>query len=113
MTAGQSFVKMLRPFGAALFLIVFILFLIFAFSSGKDPVPGYEPPNTPEYYAQNMGVLKAELEENLFPHLDGITDCYMSGEKLVIAIEDKSYIASRAAILRYFDQALFEFIRTD
>lgn len=35
LTAGQDFVRMIGPFGSALFLLMFILFLIFAFTGGR------------------------------------------------------------------------------
>ena len=34
MTAGQGFVKMIGPVGSAIFLIVFILFLVYCFTGG-------------------------------------------------------------------------------
>ena len=111
MTAGQQFVKMIRPGGAALFLIVFVLFLVTCFTLGSNPVPGYEAPNTSEYYSQHLEALEAELEQNLFPHLQGIEDCYVNGGALAVVIADENYITARAAILKYYDQTLFELIR--
>lgn len=112
MTAGQSFVKMIRPFGAALFLIIFIIFLVFAFSSGREPISDYEPPYGSDYYAENLGALESELEENVLPFLDGVVDCYQSVDTVAVVIEDSSFIKTRAALLRYFDESLFELIRS-
>ena len=37
MTAGQSFVKAIKPFGCVLFLILFAVFMVFCFTS-KAPL---------------------------------------------------------------------------
>ena len=113
MTTGESFLKMIKPVGAVLCILVTVLFLIMCFTSGKNPVPGYEPPNSSEYYGQNISELKTELEQNLFPHLKGIDNCYEDNGKICVIISRNDFVPTRAAILRFYDQELFEFLQAD
>ena len=113
MKAGEEFVKMIRPFGCFLFLAASVLILFLCLTSGRDPIPGYESPHDTAYYAEHADgteKLIRELNENVFPELDGITDCYAAADgTVVIVIEADSFAISRSAILRYFDESLFEF----
>lgn len=114
MTAGEDFVKWLRPAGCALFLGILVLVLIICFSSGRDPIPGYAPPHDTAYYAQSaetMEELKAELEEHVFPELEGTARCGIKDGVLEIQIDEAHFAVTRAAILRYYDSSLFEFTR--
>ena len=117
MTAGEDFVKKIRPLGAALFLLAFVLFLVMAFRSGKPPIPGYSPPQSSEYYAQSekqLNELKVELEQNVFPALGGgVADCRVSGEKLHLTIEKQQYPKLRSALLYYYDYGLFTFAEVE
>jgi len=102
--------KNLKPFGCILCLGLMVLMLIICFTAGRDPVKGYEAPQSGEYYAQNLTELKAELEENVLPHLEGPVSCEVSGDKVLVTISEENFAATRGAILRYFDAGLFEFI---
>lgn len=106
MTAGEQFVKWIKPAGCALFLGVFVLFLIMSFTA-KAPVEGYTVPHDSQYYAQHLDELKTELETNLFPKLDGVEDCYISGDKLTIIISDAGFETSSKAITHYYGENLF------
>jgi len=113
-SAGQDFVKKLRPAGAALFLILFAVVTLFLFTSGRDPISGYEAPHDAAYYAasaQTMEELCEELRENVLPRLDGPASCrYDSGTNtVVVSIDDSRYAVVRSAVLRYFDASLFTF----
>ena len=110
-TAGQTFVKNIRPAGCALFLILAILVTAICLTSGRDPVPGYEPPQSMEYYAANPEALASELETNLLPWLEYEISVSVTGETVTVTVEDENFVAGRAAILRYFDEALFRFER--
>ena len=113
MKAGEEFVKMIRPFGCVLILVVSVLIFILCLTSGRDPIPGYESPHDTAYYADTADGTEAlirELNENVFPHLTGILDCYADAEgTVVIVIESDSFAISRSAVLRYFDESLFVF----
>ncbi|NCB50465.1 MAG: hypothetical protein EOM54_01100 [Clostridia bacterium] len=111
MNPGQEIVKWLKPAGCALVLIITALVMIMLFTSGKDPVEGYAAPQTSEYYAGHTEELKAELEQNFFPRITGVGDCEITDEgKLRIILTGEDFAVARSAILRYYDDTLFEFI---
>lgn len=107
--SGQWLWKNLKPFGCILCLVLMVSMLILCFTAGTNPIPGYEAPMESEYYASHRNELMEELEDNVFPHLEGIISCSESGERLKIVIEPEHYAESRSAIGRYFDISLFEF----
>jgi len=113
MTTGESFLKMIKPVGAMLCILVSVLFIIMSFTSGKNPVPGYTPPNDSEYYSQHLSELEIELEQNLLPYLKGIENCYEDNGRIRIVITGKDFVPTRAAILRFYDQELFEFTQPE
>lgn len=112
MTAGQQFVKMLKPAGCVLFLALFAAFLVMCFSA-KAPVEGYVVPHDSEYYALHLDELKSELEDNLFPKLEGIEDCHVTGDKLTIIIDSDNYEQSSKAIIHYYGDKLFSIEKTE
>jgi len=109
-TTGQEFVRWLKPGGCALVIIITILVIAICFISGRDPIPGFAPAHDTEYYLSNMDDLTSELEENVFPVLDGIKDYSVVDGKLNITVEGATFAVTRAAILRYYDNELFVFI---
>ena len=110
MQSGQWLWKNLKPFGCILCLGIMVLTVWICLTAGRDPIPGYEAPKDSQYYSQNIEELALELEENVFPHLEGVVSCTPDGEKLVIVIDEADFAASRSAILQYFDAELFEFV---
>ncbi|MDR1131126.1 MAG: hypothetical protein LBL15_01760 [Oscillospiraceae bacterium] len=116
MTAGQEFVKKIRPIGVVFFLTLFALFMYICFSSGANPIPGYEPPHDSAYYAQNVQTLtelKTELEANVFPALAGSISCRLEGGGLIIVIDKASFATTRSAIEKFYDGSLFTFVRSE
>jgi len=111
-SAGQEFVRWLRPGGCALILIIMVLMLVTCFISGKKPIPGYTPPQTSEYYAAHLDELQTELEEHVFPVIGGVEESRVDDGKLEVSIGVSDYVTTRAAILRYYDENLFEFVET-
>lgn len=112
MSAGQEFIKKIKPIGCIFFILLMVLFLIMCFTSAPKSIPGYEPLHNSEYYSQNdttLAELKTELQTNVFPQLEGNESCTISNGKLTLALEDDHYTASRATILIYYDKNLFEF----
>ena len=113
MTTGQDFVKKIRPIGAAMFLMMFVLFLIICFTARTDPLAGYSAPHNLTYYSQNdttLGELKTELEANVFTKLTGVESCTVKDGKLKIVIDSEYFKNCRSALLKHFDNSLFEFI---
>ncbi len=108
--SGQWLWKNLKPFGCILCLGLMVLMLIICFTAGKDPVKGYEAPQSTEYYSQHLIELETELEANVLPHLEGVVSCEVGTDKVVITISESSFAATRSAVLRYFGSELFEFI---
>lgn len=109
MTAGQEFVKMLRPAGCIIFLIVFVAFLVLCFTAGGAPIEGYSVPHDSDYYAEHMDELKTELEANVFPQLEGIEGCEKNGDTLTVTIDGASFDESSEAITHYYRADLFNF----
>lgn len=110
-TAGQTFVKNIRPAGCALFLILAILVTAVCLTSGRDPVSGYEAPQETAYYAENPEALVYELETNVFPALEYDMAASVANGAVTVTIEDENFVIGRAAVLRYFDESLFVFQR--
>jgi hypothetical protein len=108
--AGQEFVKKIGIFGCIMFILLAVLVTVICFTAGRDPIPGYQSPEPAEYYALHLDKLEAELEENVFPKLEGVLDSYLKDGRLVVVISREDFAVSRAAILRYFDKSLFEFV---
>ena len=114
MGTGQSFVKRIKPIGSAMFLLIFVMFLLVCFTAGNHPIAGYTAPHDSEYYAQSdltLGALKTELEANVFPKLDGQEGCAVLNGKLTVTIDAEHFVKSRAAIIQYYDRDLFTFVK--
>lgn len=107
MTAGEGFVKMIKPAGCVLFLGLFVFFLIFCFTA-EAPLEGYVKPHNTEYYAEHLDELEQELEENMFPRLEGIEDCFVSGDRLTVIISEDSFEESSEIITHYYGKNLFD-----
>ncbi len=107
MTAGESFVKTIKPIGCVMFLLLFAVFLVFCFSA-KPPLEDYERPNTNEYYSEHIDELEQELETNLLPLLDGIEDCRTENGRVVVVIDSESFDSASAIIYRYYSKDLID-----
>ena len=109
LTAGQSFVRSIGPFGCAMFLIVFVLATALCFTAGRDPIPGYEPPERSSY-ENDLSQLVYVLETQVFPELpDYEMTAAVTGDTVTVTVTDGNFAAARAAILRYFPEDLIEF----
>ena len=110
MTAGQDFVKKLRPFGCVLFIGMSVLFLILCFTSvGKAPLPDYYAPHTAEYYETHLDELCTELTEHMLPMLGCDADFAVTGEKITVTAAPDELEAVKGAVVHYYTDRLFIF----
>ena len=111
LTAGQSFVKSIRPAGCALFLILAVLVTALCLTAGRDPIPGYHPPERASY-EHDLPALVSVLEEQVFPELpEYALTAEVTGQTVTVTVEEGNFAAARAAILRYFPEDLITFER--
>lgn len=110
---GEEFIKKIRPAGCVLFIALAVLVAAVCLTAGRDPIRGYEAPQTDEYYAQHLDELQAELEANVFPHLEGVIGSSIGDGILIIELDTNSFAVTRSAILYYYDESLFELVRIE
>ena len=111
LTAGQSFVKALRPAGCALFLLLSILGTVLCFTAGRDPIPGYRPPERASY-EDDLGQLAQVLEQQVFPELPQYgMSARVTGSTVTVTVTGGNLNAARTAILHYFPEELITFER--
>ena len=106
---GFQIVRWLKPFGSGLVLLIFILFVVYAFSTGREPIKGYEAPHDGTYYAEHLDELASELNDTVLALVDPEASAEVTGDKVTITIPTDSFVVTRAAVLRYFDSALVQF----
>ena len=108
---GFQIVRWLRPWGAALVLLVGILFVVQCLMPPRAPVKGYAPPHDSAYYAQHLDELADELNENLLPQIDEYAYAeYRDGWKVVyVTIDSETFTETREAVEWYYGEDLIEF----
>ena len=82
--------------------------------TGLEPVKDYEAPNSSEYYARSaetMEELLAEIDENVLPALEGVIGSELADGKIIVKTTEQEFFKVRAAVLRYYDESLFEFVK--
>ena len=110
LTAGQSFVKSIRPLGCALFLILAVLVTAICLTAGRDPIPGYTPPERASY-ENDLTQLVWVLEEQVFPQLPQYAmTAEVTGGTVTVTVNG-NLAAARSAILHYFPEDLITFER--
>ena len=97
---GFQIVRWLRPFGSGLVLLIFILFLVYALSTGREPIKGYAPPHDGAYYAEHLDALADELNDTVLPLVDPAASAAVTGDTVTVTIGHDSYVTTRAAVLR-------------
>ena len=106
---GFQIVRWLRPGGAALVLLLGILFVVQALMTGREPVKGYQPKHDTAYYTAHLDTLAEELNEDLLPQVDENARAEAGAEIVTVYLSKETYITTRAAVLRYYDRSLFVF----
>ncbi len=112
MTAGQEFVKVIKPLGCAIFLIVLVLFLVLALTSGRGTVLDigqYAPPAG--LGADDPEGLCEELTRSVLPLLPGDNECYVNQGRLYVALDGAHFKDCRATILHYYPDRRIQFLR--
>ena len=111
LTAGQSFVKAIRPAGCVLFLAMAVLMVALCLTAGRDPLQGYHPPERASY-ENDLPLLVSVLETQVFPKLPQYGMTAEAGEETVtVTVTQGNLQAAEKAILRYFPQDLITFER--
>ena len=106
---GFQIVRWLRPGGAALVLLLGILFVVQCFMTGREPVKGYQPKHDTAYYTAHPDALADELNNDLLPQVDKNARAEAGETVVTVYVPHDTYITTRAAVLRYYDASLLEF----
>ena len=112
MTAGQAFVKKLRPIGCAIFLLILLCFLLISFLSGKGNVldtAGYAVPETLD--CTDADALGQELENSLLPLLPGNGECYVEKGRLHLVFDSAEFSDCRETVLHFYPDCGIQFHR--
>ena len=110
---GEWLMKTLKPLGAAIVLVCMVLMIISCFVVRFDPIKGYEPLNTTEFYSENLEELQSELEENVFPNFEGIRSSDVNGDRLDVLVSSGEIKNVKQSILKHFDSSLFNFVSVE
>ena len=110
LSGGEWLMRTFGKGGCIFLLLMAVVGVFICFTVGSDPIKGYEAQLTTAEYAAQPELLKAELEENVFPHLEGVQDCAVRDGGVTITLAEESFVVTRAALLRYFDESLLTLI---
>ena len=117
MNMGRDFIKKIGPLGMALIIIFGVLSTYMMFTADLGVPPRYRSLHETEYYRQSgetMEQLHDELREHVFPAMDGILESAVlqDSRQIRIRVNSAYYDRVKSAILRDFDEILFEFQRS-
>ena len=105
---GQQWAQRLGVVGGIVVLLFSLTFVLTMLTAGPEKLD-YTPAHDTAYYLQNLDELQVELEQEVFPHVEGVRFCEEADGKLVVGIREKYYLDTRAVIIDLFDRELFIF----
>lgn len=106
---GAQIARWLGPVGGVFVLLLSALMVVYCFTAGANPVPGYTPPHDSDYYAQHLDELAQELNANFLPVLDETAHAEAGDGTVTVTASEKEYVPVRGAVLKFYDAALFTF----
>ena len=106
---GAQIARWLGPVGGVFVLLLSALMVVYCFTAGANPVPGYTPPHDSDYYAQHLDELAQELNTNFLPVLDETARAEVRDGTVTVTASEKEYVPVRGAVLKFYDAALFTF----
>lgn len=110
---GAQIARWLGPVGGVFVLLLSALMVVYCFTAGANPVPGYVPPHDSTYYAGHLDELAQELNTNFLPVLDETAHAEVRDGTVTVTASEKEYVPVRGAVLKFYDAALFTFEKTN